>query len=208
MGTDADVARAAWVSRGDDERHHHQDDVERVIRYMMRHKHTSPFEHVIFTFRIECDLATRSQWHRHRTWSFNEVSRRYTSDDVEVMPTPVWRGQAATNKQASAGEVGLPRRSVADKVYEKHIRNSLDVYEALLWLGVSREQARMVLPMATMTRFYGTVDLHNLLHFCALRCKADAQQEIRVLALQCLEHAERVAPVSVRAWREFSGVSL
>jgi len=204
MGSDESVARAAWVSRGDDTRHHHQDEVERVIRYMMRHKHTSPFEHVSFTFRVTCDLATRTQWQRHRTWSFNEVSRRYTEENVEVMPPPVWRGQASTNKQASAGDINEP--VLAGIMYERHMSACLDVYEGLLCLGVAREQARMVLPMATMTAFYATVNLHNLLHFCGLRCAPDAQQEIRVLADECLRIAETVAPISVRAWREVRGV--
>jgi thymidylate synthase (FAD) len=206
MGNDDSVARAAWVSRGDDTRHHHQDEVERVIRYMMRHRHTSPFEHVSFTFRITCDLATRTQWQRHRTWSYNEISRRYTEENVEVMPPPVWRGQAATNKQASAGRMTETDQHRAHVNYGAAMSACMSAYRNLIALGVAREQARMVLPMATMTAFYGTVNLHNLLHFCGLRCAPDAQQEIRVLADECLRIAETVAPISVRTWREVRGV--
>ena len=115
----------------------------------------------------------------------------------------MWRGQASTNKQASAGTLDECDSYYATQDYLRAVNVAWEAYERLIARCVAREQARMVLPMATMTAFYASVDLHNLLHFCVLRCKPDAQQEIRELAEKCLEHARKVAPISVRAWEEF-----
>lgn len=206
MGNDLSVVRAARVSydaewrTGEDE-----GKDEKLIRYLMKNRHTSPFEAVTFTFDIRCPIFVARQWHRHRTWAYNEVSARYTElpDDFYV-PDPALIGvQAAGNKQMREvdGQATAHSRAVAD-----FIRNASQhahaAYKDLIQKGCPRELARLVLPMGTYTHFFGVVNLHNLFHFLRLRLHPHAQHEIRVYAEAMLDLIEEHVPVSVAAFKE------
>ncbi len=139
-------------------------------------------EHVAFTFSIHCPLFVRGQWHRHRTWAYNEISRRYTEVDMEFYTPPVIRQQAKNNRQAS---IAVDDKALQESraLIDKHNKDSFKLYEELLAAGVCREQARGVLPQNMMVTFWGTVNLSNLLHFLELRDSEHAQWEIREYAI-------------------------
>lgn len=181
MGTEASVVNAARVSMGKCKPTMDDGDV-RLLRYLLAHQHTSPFEHVVFTLVVHCPLFVRSQWHRHRTWSYNEISRRYTETDVQFYVPPVVREQAVSNRQASIAPVHLDQPACRELIKAQN-EAALAVYRRLLDLGVCREQARGVLPQNLMTTFWATVDLHNLLAFLRLRDADEAQWEIRQYAV-------------------------
>lgn len=123
----------------------------KLMKYLADHKHMTPFEYQHATFLIECPLFIRSQIHRHRTFSFNEISRRYTSEQLEFWVPDEFRGQAKSNKQASEGVVEVV--SGTDN-WQHYVGVALGYYESLLEQGVCREQARAVLPQSLLTRFY------------------------------------------------------
>ena len=180
MGSEATVVNAARVSFG--RRKETVDDRDRkLIRYLLEHRHSSPFEHVVFTFIVHCPLFVRSQWHRHRTWSFNEISRRYTAVDIECYVPPALRAQADSDRQASVASDELQQDKLRD-IIRRHHADALKLYESLLKAGVCREQARGILPQDLMTTFWATVDLGNLMHFLDLRDSEHAQWEIREYA--------------------------
>lgn len=204
MGDDLSVVRAARVSFDADWRV--GDDVnqdERLIRYLMKHKHTSPFEAVTFTFEVKAPIFVLRQWHRHRTWSYNEVSARYAElDEGSFIPYPdTITRQSADNKQARTAEPHELRHQFAKMIAAQN-RESLHTYEDLIQAGCPRELARCVLPVATYSRMFATVDLHNLLHFLRLRLHPHAQFEIRVYAEAVLAIIRDVVPVSVAAFEE------
>jgi thymidylate synthase (FAD) len=153
-----------------------------LVRYLIKNHHTSPLEHVVFTFLVHCPLFIRSQWHRHRTWSYNEISRRYTDVDIEFYTPPELREQAESDRQASRPAEHLDQ-AACKALIEEHHKRSLDLYHKLLEQGVCREQARGVLPQDMMTTFWATVDLNNLLKFLELRDSDHAQWEIREYAI-------------------------
>lgn len=180
MGTEATIVNAARVSFA--RRKTELDDRDRaLLRYLYENRHSSPFEHVVFTFLVHCPLFVRSQWHRHRTWSFNEISRRYTEVDIEFYVPPSLRAQAESDRQASTKAETLDQEALRERILAHHA-TALALYEDLLADGVCREQARGVLPQNLMTTFWGTVDLGNLLHFLELRDSTHAQWEIQEYA--------------------------
>jgi thymidylate synthase (FAD) len=211
-GGDIDVVNSARVSFGQRKDLLDQKD-EKLIKYLANNGHTSPFEHVWMTFHIKCPIFVTRQWHRHRTWSYNEVSRRYTSENIEFYVPKVWRGQAGNeDKQQSKGIVELPDDYMIEtkicslehcrsweSVVREHSEHCLSVYEDMINLGVARELARMVLPQNMYTEFYGSVNLHNLMHFIKLRANAHAQREIQVYAWTMRDLAWQIAPISVEA---------
>jgi thymidylate synthase (FAD) len=180
MGTETTIVNAARVSFGKMRETMSDSDVG-LLKYLIENKHTSPLEHVVFTFLIHCPLFVRSQWHRHRTWSFNEISRRYTEIDLEFYVPPVVRGQAPVNRQASVESVELDQDACRALIDQQN-QASLKHFHELLDLGVCREQARGVLSQNLFTTFWGTVDLGNLIHFLELRDSEHAQWEIREYA--------------------------
>ena len=167
----------------------------KLLFFLMRHRHTSPFEMVEFKFRCRAPLLTWWQWVRHRTWSANAQSGRYTPFEEHDFYVPeVWRLQARSNRQASEGELddvsatGLTRDLIA------HYENSFRLYRQALDAGVSRELARVFLPgFSVYYTWVMKVDAHNLMHFMKLRMAEDAQHEIRVYARAILEHFFRPA---------------
>lgn len=180
LGSEISAVNAARVSFGKlkDE----MDDKDIVLlEYLIENRHTSPLEHVVFTFSIHCPLFVRGQWHRHRTWSYNEISRRYTEVDMEFYVPPKLRRQAETNRQASVADADFQDDELRE-IIAGHNQTSMALFDRLLESGVCREQARGVLPQNMMVTFWGTVNLGNLLHFLELRDSEHAQWEIREYA--------------------------
>lgn len=183
-GADMDrmPAHAARVSFGNeaDERTEGQD--RKLMQYLADHQHTTPFEYQHATFMIECPLFIRSQIHRHRTFSFNEISRRYTSDDLGFWTPTTWRKQAENNKQGSDGVFALDDGQAMSQAYRRNVESIVTHYEMLLYVGVAREQARAILPQSLLTRFYMGGNLRNWAHFLELRLDSHAQYEVRSIA--------------------------
>ena len=209
MGSDLSVVNAARVSFGAEKKDVDDRDVK-LINYLMKHNHSSPFEHCTLTFRFTVPLFIRSQHHRHRTWAYNEISRRYTSVDMEFYEPREFRTQHESNRQASKDDLidpiveynraGLPVSGVASSMVKNHHKECLKLFNELIKSGVCREQARGVLPQNLYTKYYGTVNLHNLLKFIQLRSHEGAQWEIRQVAEACLEIAEEYFPHSVHSF--------
>lgn len=196
MGTDNTVVSAARVSHLGESKGI-QKDAE-LIRYLMKERHTSPFEHVVFQFRIKCPLFVARQWMRHRTWSYNEVSRRYTSEEIDFYIPEFLRNQSDANKQSSENISEYSSNLIMDM--ENIVDNCMKAYNEMISLGIAREQARMILPQNMYTTFYGTVDLHNLFHFLELRRSPHAQEEIKVYAHAIEKLISKKVPICYKAW--------
>ncbi len=179
MGDDAAIVQAARVSYGKGTRRVHEDRA--LLRYLMRHDHTTPFEMCEIKLHVRVPMDIWRQWIRHRTASVNEYSTRYSEAIGAAQRTGpgAWRTQSSVNRQGSAGllpeDVGT-RLSAEEGEFQDRARA---IYEARLAAGVAREQARKDLPLATFTEAYWKINLHNLLHFLHLRMDIHAQQEIR-----------------------------
>ncbi len=179
MGDDSSVVQAARVSYGEGTRK--ASDDRTLIRYLLRHRHTTPFEMAELKFLVRVPMDCWRQWIRHRTASVNEYSTRYSIaiDSAQTTPADEWRSQAQNNRQGSdlplSAEVG-EQMTAAERDLQEHARR---VYQERLAAGVAREQARKDLPLSTYTEAYWKIDLHNLLHFLALRMDEHAQLEIR-----------------------------
>jgi len=211
VGTDKTIVNSARVSFGQDNERDISDRDKKLIKYLIAHKHTSTLEHNTATFMFEVPLYIRAQHMRHRTWSYNEISRRYTEIDLRFYEPTRFRTQHKSNRQASnetqlIDPVITPRfadtyinSSDAVRSFHKH---SLDLFNHLIQKGVCREQARGVLPQNLYTRYYGTTNLNNLLKFIDLRLHEGAQWEIQQVAKACLEIAEDLWPFTVGAYRE------
>lgn len=207
MGSDLSITRAARVSydaawrAGED-----KGSDDRLIRYLWKNKHTSPFEAVTFTFEVKAPIFVFRQWHRHRTWAFNELSARYRELPEEFyVPDPAVIGvQSTDNKQARdiAEDDGdaVANRTADAGMIKLACTESFQFYRALIGRGVPRELARSVLPVATYSHMFATVNLRNLLHFLDLRIHPHAQHEIRVYAEAMRDLAESVVPVAMSAW--------
>lgn len=204
MGSDLSIVRAARVSYDADWRT--GDDAgkdEKLIRYLMRNRHTSPFEAATFTFEVKAPIFVLRQWHRHRTWSYNEVSARYSElpDEFYVPDVGDITTQSASNKQMRT-ETQHPQAAEMQQLMKKAMTDAFDTYKELLARGCPRELARSVLPCSTYSRMFATVDLHNLFHFLRLRLHEHAQKEIRVYAEAMLKLVEPIVPVAVAAFKE------
>jgi len=204
MGSDLTIVNSARVSFGVHKEELDERDIK-LIKYLIKHKHTSTLEHNLITFRFKVPLFIRSQHHRHRTWSYNEISRRYTEVGLEFYEPAQFRTQHKSNRQASNDELINPILSSSDRAdlaVKQHHFVSVRLFEELINLGVCREQARGVLPQNLYTEYYGTCNLSNLLKFIDLRSHDGAQWEIQQVAKACLEIAEDLYPITVAAYRE------
>ena len=130
LGTESTIVNAARVSFGKLKTEMDERDVK-LLEYLIANKHTSPLEHMVFTFSIHCPLFVRGQWHRHRTWSYNEISRRYTDFDIEFYTPPKLRRQAKSNRQASFADESFEDEALRQEI-EKHHAESFKLYERLL----------------------------------------------------------------------------
>jgi thymidylate synthase (FAD) len=201
-GGDADILRAARVSYDGDRKENSVSRDKKLIKYLLANRHTSPFEHVNFTFHVKAPIFVARQWMRHRAWSYNEISARYTAPELDCYYPHVWRGQSEDNKQASDGVIDPSAQEEVNRIYQKAMYDYTSAYLSLINFGVARELARMVLPVSAMTRFYATVDLHNLLHFIELREHPHAQVEIQEYAVAMRELIAPLAPWTIEAWNE------
>jgi len=205
MGNDLSIVRAARVSydaawrAGED-----SGSDDRLIRYLWKNKHTTPFEAVVFQFEVKAPIFVFRQWHRHRTWSYNELSARYRELPEEFyLPDSALIGeQSASSKQARV--IGASEASQERKMEVEDLRFACEdafvQYRRLLAAGWPRELARSVLPVSTYSHMFAKVDLLNLLKFLTLRCDAHAQYEIRVYADAMLELIKPIVPTAVSAW--------
>lgn len=210
MGNDLSVARAARVSydaawrAGEDEK-----GDAKLINYLWKHKHTTPFEAVTFTFEVKAPIFVFRQWHRHRTWSYNELSARYRELPEEFyVPDPVIIGQQATkNKQGreEADALSLSERPSQVAAYKHACEEAFALYRDLLAKGWPRELARAVLPVSTYSHMFGTVNLLNFFRFETLRCDPHAQYEIRLYGDAMRELVHPYVPVCMKAWDEARG---
>lgn len=179
MGSDSDIVDAARISYdGSEDRTKDRN----LIRYLMRHRHTSPFEMAELKFELKMPIFVARQWVRHRTANMNEVSARYTQLPAEMFVPEEWAEQSQNNKQGREIVVDDNAQRFADQLVGAVHSKAYHAYEVLLDGGISREQARGVLPLNTYTRFVWKMDLHNLMHFLKLRLDPHAQKEIRVYA--------------------------
>lgn len=187
---------------------------EKLLKYCMREKHTSVFEHNVVTFRFKVPLFVARQHMRHRTWSFNEISRRYTSVNREYyLPQTGFRTQHKTNRQASNddlidpavkqiyGEYSIWQTSATDAL-QKHVQLSEALYENMIQSGICREQARMILPQNLYTTYWGTVNFNNLIKFIELRTHEGAQQEIQEVGNACQKILEEIWPITMATYKE------
>ena len=213
MGTDLTIVNSARVSFGNTRTELNNRD-KRLVEYLVKHKHTSTFEHNVVSFKFVVPLFVRSQHHRHRTWSYNEISRRYTEKDMAFYLPQSFRTQHKSNRQASnpeqlinpgIWEQGWGGNSsynmTMSELLEIKTNECLETFKTLLDKGVCREQARMILPQNLYTEYYGTCNLSNLLKFIDLRLHEGAQWEIQKVAEACLEIASDLWPVAVGSYR-------
>lgn len=192
LGTESTIVNAARVSFGKIKTE--MDDRDKaLLAYLIDNRHTSPLEHMVFTFSVHCPLFIRGQWHRHRTWSYNEISRRYTEIDLEFYTPVKLRKQAESNRQASYLDESFDDEALREEIRQQNVK-SLELYNHLLDKGVCREQARGVLPQNMMVTFWGTVDLSNLLHFLTLRDSDHAQSEIKEYAVAIKKLIKPIIP--------------
>ena len=207
VGDDKMIANAARVSFGQDNTKPLTPRDKKLIKYLIDHKHTSPFEHNSITFLFEVPMFVRSQHMRHRTWAYNEISRRYTDVDLRFYEPELFRTQHKSNRQASNPddlinpEIEFDKTTASQKIREHH-RRSLRLFDELVLGGICREQARGVLPQNLYAKYYGTVNLSNLIKFIDLRTHEGAQWEIQKVAEACLDIATEIWPYSVGAYRD------
>jgi len=204
MGSDLSVVRSARVSY--DAEWRTGEDAgkdEKLIRYLIKNRHTSPFESATFTFEVKAPIFVFRQWHRHRTWSFNEVSARYSElpDEFYVPALDQITTQSTSNKQMRTTKINK-NADVIERRIRTNNNRSFETYRYLLEDGCPRELARTVLPVGTYSHMFATVDLHNLFHFLRLRMHDHSQYEIRVYAEAILRLIEPIVPVSVKSFKE------
>lgn len=218
VGNDLTVVNSARVSFGK-----HKDELdagdEKLIDYLIRHRHTSVLEHNFVTFRFKVPLFVRSQHHRHRTWSYNEISRRYTDFNIEFYEPKEFRTQHKSNRQASnVNDLINPVLNKEDEHHPKwgewvsfytafqalkdHHHDSLLLYNTMIDSGVCKEQARMVLPQSMYTEYYGSANLNNILKFVDLRIHEGAQWEIIKVAEAVLNIVSDLYPVTVASYQK------
>ena len=204
MGSDLSIVRNARVSYDAEWRAGDDDGKDaKLLNYLLKNKHTSPFESCVFTFDVKAPIFVFRQWHRHRTWSFNEISARYAElpEEFYVPELEQITTQSASNKQMRTDEQHPWAAGYAEMIRICN-KNSFSNYKIMIANGVPRELARSVLPVGTYSHMFATCDLHNLFHFLKLRLHSHAQYEIRVYAEAMLELIEPIVPISVAAFRE------
>jgi len=212
MGTDKCIVDSARVSFNKDtpSTKNLTDKDKKLIKYLAVNKHTSPFEHCSMTFRVKAPLVVARQHMRHRTWSFNEVSRRYTSAGLEFYLPKTFRKQHEKNRQASTAEdvnpiletvkgTNFTYTTSSSEGVRNHARDSLKLYNSLIDNGVCREQARMVLPQSMYTEYWCTANLLNIIKFLKLRLPEESQWEIRRLAEEMSLFVKDIFPEAYKA---------
>lgn len=204
MGDDAAIVQAARVSYGKGTKSVRED--RGLIRYLMRHKHTSPFEMVEFKFHIKLPIFIARQWIRHRTANVNEYSGRYSEmkDEFYTPEKSEFRTQSVVNKQGRSEET-LSDESISKitNILKESSESSYSGYLEMLNLGLARELARINLPVSNYTEWYWKIDLNNLFHFLRLRIDDHAQYEIQVYGKAIAEIVKSAAPLAWEAFEDF-----
>ncbi len=204
MGDDLAIVNAARVSFLGESKGPEQD--KKLLFYLLRHRHTSPFEQVEFKFRVRAPLVTWWQWARHRAAHYNAQSGRYTPFKEDDFYVPdVWRRQAKDNKQGSEGTIDPAEDERLTAELISHYDRGYELYEQALQTGVAKEQARLFLPgFAVYYTWVVKTDAHNLMHFLSLRMAPDAQEEIRVYAQALYDNFFKPAlPWTAEAFEEY-----
>ena len=202
MGSDLSVVNAARVSFGKqsqwnpnyrDEKPLYEKD-ERLIRYLAKHEHISPFGHAFASFHVKAPIFVARQLVKHKFLRWNEISRRYVDDEPEFYVPDVWRGRSADKKQGSEGSYSADHHMLDDAM-----GRVMDLYDQLIYTGCAPEMARMVLPQSTMTEWYWSGSLDAFASMCKLRLKEDTQYESRLVAQQISAKMAELFPVSWEA---------
>ena len=204
MGSDLSIVRNARVSYDAEWRAGEDEGKDaKLLDYLVQNHHTSPFESVNFTFEVKAPIFVFRQWHRHRTWSFNEISARYAElpEEYYVPELEQITTQSASNKQMRTTDQHPQAEDIA-LIIEGQCAMAFQDYKLLIEQGCPRELARSVLPVGTYSHMFATVDLHNLMGFLRLRLHSHSQYEIRVYAEAMLKLIEPLVPVSVAAFKK------
>jgi thymidylate synthase (FAD) len=212
VGEDITIVNSARVSFGVHKESLDNKD-KKLINYLIKHKHTSTLEHNFATFRIKVPLFVRSQHHRHRTWSYNEISRRYTDSNIEFYEPNQFRTQHKSNRQSSnqdelidpileidSAVSSVKIKTKASNVIKNYHKNSLKLFDDLVNNGICREQARGILPQNLYTEYYASANLNNILKFINLRTHEGAQWEIQQLAFRMLDIIKDLWPETVNSY--------
>ena len=204
MGGDNAIVQSARVSYGKGTSKVSQD--RGLIRYLMRHRHTTPFEMVEFKFHCKMPIFVARQWVRHRTANINEYSLRYSEarDEFYIPDPDQIEYQSALNKQGRAGKVSNELKNKVIQYFNEISDRSFEIYSELNREGVARELARAILPVNLYTEWYWKNDLHNLLHFVGLRSDSHAQFEIRVFSDAMASYIKKVAPHAWEAYQDYT----
>lgn len=205
MGDDLTIVNSARISYNRDSDEFSEKD-KKLVTYLLTNNHSSPMEHVQFTFNVKVPLFIERQWNRHRSWkyfSLNEVSRRYSSENIEFYIPKELRMQSTDNKQMSTDDV-LEEKYSSEMldVIKMSCEDMLSIYQVMLEHGIAREQARGILPQFMYTSFYATVDLHNLFWFLELRRHPHAQWEIRKYAEAIEKIIKDKVPYTYSVWEK------
>ena len=204
MGDDSSIVQAARVSYGKGTKSVNED--RGLIRYLMRHRHTTPFEMVEFKFHVKLPIFVARQWIRHRTANVNEYSGRYSEmkDEFYQPEETQIKIQSQNNKQGRA-DTGFDSvtTDIINDILDNNQQNSFHDYQKLLELGLAREISRIVLPVSNYTEWYWKIDLHNLFHFLSLRLDSHAQYEIRVYAEVIADIVKKAVPFAYEAFVDY-----
>ncbi len=192
MGNDMRVADAARVSFHKQASEFTPEQNEKLIKYLAKHKHHSPFGHCFASFHVKAPVFVRAQLVKHEYLRVNEVSRRYVDDAPEFYVPDVWRGRPVDKKQGSSGEVDY-------KAKYDYLGSCMYEYSSMIAEGVAPEQARMVLPQSMYTEWYWSGSLDAFANMANLRCKPDAQEETRMIANQVSDIMSKQFPISWEA---------
>lgn len=208
MMCDSAVVQAARVSYGEGLKDKVTDS--KLIHYLYKHKHTSPFEMVKFKFHVKAPIFVARQWFRHRMGNYNEISGRYSKLDFDVYKPEKFSSQSKINKQLSADDDLSDNNTIKGFIKSNDISNKHLYYNytKLIENGVSREVARINLPLSLFTEFYFCIDLHNLMNFLKLRNSKNAQLEIKEYAKIIQNLITPLCPVTMEAYNEYKTVTL
>ena len=203
MGTDLTVVNAARVSFGKKKEKFEEGD-EKLIRYLAKHNHWSPFGHCMLQFHIKAPVFVARQFVKHQVGLvWNEISRRYVDTEPEFYKVDKWRGKPVDKKQGSSGEFDQQR--LCDMAQSRVEDTALDAYQQLIQWGVAPEQARMVLPQSLMTEWYWSGSLYAYARVCNLRCAEDSQYETRLIANEIDTLCKKKFPISWKQLRTWGG---
>lgn len=204
MGGDMRVVQAARVSLLDDDR---ADGTERLIKYLLRNGHWSPFEHTYFTFRSELPIFLARQFMRHQSNRFNEMSMRYSEALPHFYLSDTYHRQSGTMKQGRAESHDRHVNDYLRGEFKETYKIIWRTYTSALTVKTAREQAREVLPVSAYTVLYTTLNLRSLLHLVGDRTDPTAQSEAQVYANQILDAVKDIVPITLKAWKEVNDAS-